>query len=225
MQFLEAQETVCDLLGIEYSSISQNGQFSLDEIKEAISRAAKRAWSYKKWDIKEGSKKITAIDTEYYDYPNDFVAGSIKILRVAGKKYDKLSYEAYQKHFEENSNSTDKYFAEYARFLFVNKNAYSVGDEIDAYGKKRSTKLSDDGDPLPFSPDSDDEENSGNDAIVLLAYSYLLLSSKKKNPSKARLVKVDAFEVLDEIWAEMDANRMREKNKGRPLFKYINFFQ
>lgn len=119
---------------------------------------------------------------------------------------------------------SDAIWAEYKRNIFINKNAYSIGSEINVWGKFRATVLSGANDPLPFSPDTDTQENSGNKAIVRLAYAEVLNSEKKKNPNQGMLEEKRALDMLAALWAPMGQRRSFEQNKDRPFFNVPDLF-
>ena len=224
MTFQEAQQALCRKLNIDFSDISNNDVFSLDDIKDYINSGARRAWDYKRWDFAEGAKTTISDGSEYLDYPNDFVTGSIFLLKIGGKEYAKKDFKDYLKYKEDDPDGDEKLWAEYKRFYFINLNSYTIGDTIDLWGKLKFTKLSGDSDLLPFSPDEDDEEYSGNDAIINFAYAEALSSEKKKNPNQASIEEKRAFAILDSLWKQFAENRATAQPKNRPLFDVPDFY-
>lgn len=227
MTYLEAQAALARKLDIDISDISNNGLFSLADLKEWIDFGITRAWDYKRWDFSEGGKTITItagmIADGYIDYPTDFQMGTIKLARFGGKEWKKLKYQDLTKHLEDYPTSDKKYWAEYKRFIFFNTNAVSAGNTADFYGKLKAPHLSADADLLPFSEDVDNQEYSGNQAIVLLAYAEALGSDKKKNPSQGRVEEKRGFEILDLLWKPFEEDLAMEQNM-RPAFNVPNFF-
>ena len=223
MTFDEAKQELSRKLGIDYFDIDNNGLFSETDLEAWINSGAKRAWDYKPWDFAEGDKKITSEDSEYYDYPADFKTGSINLLLVDGKEYRKLSYQDYMRYKANYPSGDDKVWAERKRYYFVNQNAYTVGAEISVFGKLRFQKITDGGDLMPFSPDEDDQESSGNQAAVLLAYAEALSSEKKKNPAQAATEEKRAFAILDNLWLPF-AQQQGTQQTDRPFFDVPDFF-
>lgn len=224
MTYLESQKAVCRLLDIDHANIAFNGLFNLDDIKEVLLTAIRRVWDRKDWDFKYESKKITAVATDYYDFPDTFVAGTIKFLSVGGAQYDPLSYKSYRKYLEDNSTGSNKYYSFLKRFLFINQNAITVGDEIDVVGQLKAPQPSVDGDLLPFSENVDNQEMSGNDAIVKIAAAELLDSEKKQNPTKAKDFRSDADSMIEQVWQPMADSRANLQNRDMPQFDTPDYF-
>jgi len=230
MTFLEAQKELCRRLNISFEDINNNPLFSLEDIKAWINLAVKRAWDYARWIFSEEAVYTQTSSEEYYDYPENFVSDSIRILKVEqddGKMaiYEKITFDDYQKYREEYPDGKDKVFSDYQRFYFINPNTFSgAGKRIEIWGKKRAPKLVNDDDLLPFSPDSKDEENSGNEAIVKLAYSIALGSEKKKDKTRAVIEEKEAYAMLDVIATRELGEQAQYKTKNREFFEIPRFF-
>lgn len=224
----EAKSHLARKLNIDLSDIANNDLFTETDLDEYIKLGVIKAWDYKPWDFTEGSKTATTVSdmitAGYADYPTDFQSASIYLLKVDGKEYKKLLFQDYLKFLEDSPNATDRIWSEQKRFVFINPNAYSAGETLDLYGKLMPPVLDDDADLLPFSPDSDNYEHSGNEAIVLLAYSEALASEKKKNPSQAEIERGKAYQILDLLWKPMADARSLLQSKNRPFMNVPNFF-
>jgi hypothetical protein len=231
MTFLEAQTYLIEnKLNGSYADLlaANNELFSLAEVKTAIDLGAKKAWAYKRWPFTVDALKLTyspAASGEYYmDYPNTFEDSSIYLFMVNGLEWGKRNYADYEKWLAENPTATDEIWATFKRFWFANKNALTSGDQIDVYGKLKCSPLSVDGDLLPFSPDSDNNEDSGNQAIVRLAFADLLGSEKKKEYGQAAAEEKAAYATLELLWSPMAERESREQSQNRPFFDTPNFF-
>src|SRR5665213_3042750 len=174
MTFLEAKQALARKLDIDYSDIANNGLFTDTDLGDYIQAGVAKAWDYKPWPFTQRTKTATTISTDYYDHPQDLMNGSIRLLKVAGKEYTKLSIEAYLEYLQYNATGTERLWAENETYIFINANAYTVGDTLDLYGKKLAPTLSATTDLLPFSPVTDNQEYSGNRAVVRLAYAEAL---------------------------------------------------
>ena len=184
MTLAEAKQHLSRKLNLNYSDIANNDLFTDTDLGEYIKLGLIKAWDYKPWDFTEGSKTATTVSdmltSGYADYPTDFQSGSIYLLKINGEEYKKLLFQDYLKLREDYPNSSGRYWSEQKRFIFINPDAYSAGQTLDLYGKLMPPILSLSTDLLPFSPDSDNYEHSGNEAIVLLAYSEALASERKR---------------------------------------------
>ena len=228
MTLAEAKQHLSRKLNIDYSDIANNDLFTDTDLGEFIKLGLIKAWDYKPWDFAEGSKTATTISdmlaSGYADYPQDIQSSSLYLLRIDGKEYKKLLFQDYLKFLEDNPNSTERVWSEQKRFVFINPNAYSAGQVLDMYGKLMPPIISGSSDLLPFSPDTDNQEHSGNEAIVLLAYGEALSSEKKKNPQQGEIERGKAYQLLDLIWKPFEDARSYLQSKNRPMFEVQDFF-
>jgi len=228
MTLQEAKQHLARKLNIDYADIANNDLFTDTDLEEFIKLGVIKAWDYKPWDFTEGSKTAATVSdmlsSGYADYPTDFQSGSIYLLRIAGKEYKKLLFQDYLKFREDYPDSAERVWSEQKRFVFINPNAYGVGETMDMYGKLMPPIPANASDPLPFSPDSDNYEHSGNEAIVLLAYSEALASEKKRNPAQAEIERSKAYQILDFLWKPFSDARSLLQSKNRPFFNTPDFF-
>lgn len=224
MTLTEAKQALARKLDIDYSDIANNGLFTDTDLGDYIQSGTNKAWDFKPWTFKEADRKTTSINDSYYNYPTDFEDESISRLTVNGEEYNKKLFADYQKYFENYPDATDKFWSEHLRFYFINQNAYTVGDEIVVLGKLRAPTLSSGSDLLPFSYTSDNQENSGNRAIIQFAYAEALSSNKKKNPTQGALEEKRGYGMLDVIWAPMAARKSAEQSQDRPFLDVPDYF-
>ena len=225
MNLLEAKQALARKLDIDYSDIANNGLFTDADLAGYIQAGLIRAWDYKPWPFTQSVKTATTIaNTDYYDYPQDVMNGSIYLLRAGGKEYKKLLIEDYLRWFGINPNDQTRYWSETQTYIFINKNAYAQGVDIfDLYGKAIAPHLSNTTDLLPFSPITDNQEYSGNEAIIQLAYSEAMDSEKKKNPQAAEVERKKAYDTLQLLWKPF-ADSKAFLQPQRPLFNAPNYF-
>lgn len=224
MTNLEAKQHLARKLDINYSDIANNGLFTDSDLQAFIQMGIFKAWDYKPWPFTQKVKKATSVSTEYYDHPSDLMNGSIYRLTMGGKEYKKLDPQSYFKRFEDDSTSQDRIWTEVETYIFVNQNAYTVGDELCLFGKKFPATLSADADLMPFSPTTDNYEHSGNEAIVILAFSEALDSEKKNNPNQAEIERKKAYQSLDVLWQPFAEQKALMQSAGRPMFEVPDLF-
>lgn len=224
MTFLEAKQALARKLDIDYSDIVNNGLFSDTDLGDYIQAGVAKAWDYKPWPFTQRTKTATTIATDYYDHPQDLMNGSIRLVKVGGKEFTKLSIEAYLEYLQCNPTGTERLWAENETYIFINANAYTVGDTLDLYGKKLAPTLSLTTDLLPFSPITDNQEYSGNRDIVRLAYAEVLGSEKKKQSEQSLAEEKAAFAELDFLWKPFADEVARQQQTGRPMFSVPSFF-
>ncbi len=233
MTFLESQKYLCNKLNVSYDDVNAgtHALFSIQDIKDYLNNGCKRAWDYKPWTFTEKTYKFTLtsgmLTAGYVDYPNNFEDESTYRLEIPVANYGeftKKDFADYQKWFNDYPTDTSKLWSEHERFIFINMNAVSAGLEVDISGKLRAPTLSADADLLPFSPYDDNDENSGNQAVVLLAYADALSSEKKKNPTQAALEEKRALGILDNVWKPIGERRAQKTSQNRPFFQTQDYF-
>jgi hypothetical protein len=226
--FLEAKKSLCRKLNIDFTDIANNDVFTLEDIEDFMNQGAMQAYDYEMWDFSEHSKTATLDSTDitngYVPYPQDIQPSSIYYLTIGAKEFDKKTFSSYKKWFQQNPTDQTKLWSEFKRLIFFNTNIASAGQVIDIYGKRNFRVMSADGDLLPFSPDTDNEEMSGNQACILLAYAEALDSEKKKNPAQATIERQKAYSILSIISANLKQGRANEQVKNRPMFDVPNMF-
>lgn len=228
MTFDEAKSALASKLNIDYTNISTNGRFSDADLGEWVNFACLQAWDLHPWDFTEIVKTLTLtsgdISNAYLNYPTDVISGSAQFIRIDSKMWKRVSYKSYLGYFENNSSSTEKIWSEMGRLIFFNVYAASAGQLIDLFGKKRFAKLTNTSDLLPFSPDTDNNEYSGNQAVVRLAYAEALGSEKVQNPNQSALERNSALQILEILWREFAQNRALDQQKDAPVFDVPDFF-
>lgn len=229
MIFLDAKKALCRKLDTDYSTIANNDLFTDTDLADWLNQSALKAWDYKPWDVSEGDKTTTVasldITNGYIDYPTDYYSGQGFAMYINGDRYYRKTFQDYLQWKKSNPTKDDKIYAERNRFLFINFVGVSAGAVIDFFGKKILTRLSADADLMPFSPDTDAKENSGNEAIVTLAYSLALASEKKKNEQQAIIEQNKAYDMLNKVWEGAAAARSAEQSKDSPMFNVPDFYQ
>lgn len=225
----EARLALCRKLEINYTDVSAglNDLFSSTDIDEFILTGVGKAWDFHKWPFTEGSKTYTPVTkAEYYPVPNNIVDHSIDFLMVNGEEYTKRSWQSYRKALALNSSTTEKIYTIRNGNLFINKNCYSAGDTIDVFGKLKMPAIdtTSSSSLLPFSPTEDNQQYSGNDAVIQLAYAEALASEKMKNPAQANSERQLAYQTLEILWKPFAAFLAQEQQNGRPLMEVPDLF-
>ncbi|HEY1757957.1 MAG TPA: hypothetical protein VGG72_21485 [Bryobacteraceae bacterium] len=234
MELQDAEQALCKELNLDFADVITNGTntlFSQADIDGYINSAAKRAWDYKPWTFTEGVVTLTApgSPTASYDYPETFEDESIFVVIVNGVAWiglgnGKRNFAEYMKWLSDYPTDTSLIYTEFARQYYLNRNAYSGGQSYSLYGKLRCPTLEDVDDLLPFSPDTDDDENSGNHAIILLAYADALASDKKGNTAGAKDQEARGMMLLDTVWEPMGERKAQKAAQHQPFFNGQDLF-
>jgi hypothetical protein len=233
MQLSEAEIALCRELNTSVADVlaGTNQLFSQSDIDGYINDGAKRAWDYKPWTFSEKTYMLTIPSgfIGYIDYPNTFGDESVFRLEVPAQnggtaEFKKVLFADYQKWFSDNPTDTSNIWTEHERFIFINPNAVTVGQEVDISGKLRAPTLVNPTDLLPFSPTTDNQESSGNKAIILLAYADALASEKKGNTVGAKDQEARAMMLLDTVWKPIGELRAQKASQNRPFFNTTDMF-
>ncbi len=234
MTFEESQKALARKLNISWDAVVAgiDDLYSWDDLKGWINLACLEAWDFSDWIFKEKSYTTTTVASqEYYDYPSDFVEDSIFLLRVAGADalldtYKKIRYVDYMQYRETEPNGTLKYWADHRDWYFINPKAFQDAGSrsIEVWGMLRFTELTASTSAMPFSPNSEGYENSGNHAIVKLAYAMALESEKKNEPQKAQIVRTEAYQTLKLLADKENEKQADYEVKGRPFFENTKLF-
>jgi len=89
----------------------------------------------------------------------------------------------------------------------------------------KSPTLANPTDLLPFSPSTDVQQYSGNEAVVQLAFAEALMSDKKKDQNRAKLERDEAYATLDLLWKPFADSRATLQSKNRPMFTPPDFYR
>lgn len=224
MTRLEAKQALARKLNIDLSSIASNDLFAEADLEDYIDAGVKRAWDYKPWSFTEKTYTTTSTADAYYDYPADFEDESITRITVGGTRYPKKDFDDYQRYFADWPSDNAQIWSDHGRFYFLNLNAHAVGATIQVTGKLRAPTLSVDADLLPFSPSTDNQESSGNRAIIHFAYGEALSSEKLRNYAQAAFEEKRAYGILDILWQPMASRRANEQSVNRPFFDAPDYF-
>jgi hypothetical protein len=226
----EGKQALARKLNIDYSLIAQNDLFSDADLGAAVQIGAFLAWNYRLWEFSLDALTVT-LDADdltrgYIGYPNTYEDKSAYLLEVNDEEWKKKKFPDYRLYFANNPDAEDEFWADFQRKVFLNANALTAGDEVTIYGKLRAPTLDDDTDLLPFSPENDGDENSGNDAIIEFAYADILSSNKKNKPGEAEAATKKAYRILDTLWDPMAERDSVEQHHDRPFFANVpDFFR
>lgn len=227
MTNLEAKQHLARKLDIDYNDIANNDQFTDTDLGALIQLGVFKAWDFKPWPFTQkrstGATDNTGATNGYYAHPTDMVIESAPILRVNGKEYKKLEFFDYMKTLEDDSVYAGRIWSEWAGNVYINPNAYTVGQTYEMFGKGYAITLSGAGDLLPFSPTSDNNEYSGNEAIVQLAYAEALDSEKKNQPQQAEIERKKAYQTFELLWKPFAERKALMQSSGRPMFNVPDF--
>lgn len=178
------------------------------------------AASYK-WPFTEGRVSTTFTtgsgeDSDEYEFEG-YKADSFRIVRVGGKRLQKLNFADYLIMKEERPDSTDKVFSDFNRVMFINQNAALSGTTV-CYGQIQEDMATIDEDHESVFTNWDRE---GNEAIVEIMSAYLKTRENKLDESN--LHKQLAQDSLDRMWKriqdEQYAYHTSPEREG--MFKYF----
>lgn len=243
MEFIDAKRTLCSAkLNISYDDVvsGENQLFTRNDIEDAVNYGVRKAFDYKLWPFTEGNIDgsattsggsnpftISDFDTDFQE--QSFFLAVINGVPWIGRGSGKRNFTDLMKWISDYPTDASKIWAEYGGEFYFNLNALPATFEYDIYGKLHAPVYTaangDDDASMPFSvEDADNTDSSGNDAIILFAYAFLLSGEKKKNPDQAEIEEKNAYLILDTVWALIAEGKAQNQPQNRPFFNSQNFF-
>ena len=172
----------------------------------------------------QSSTPILPLAYDYYDYPPDFLTGSISRLYIDGKKYDKKAFQDFLDYTDEALRAqnppdpTKLYFAEYGRQFFVWPGCTAAGTNNGlVWGNIQPADLTNSTDKTIFSLWND----SGNEAIVKKSLSVLM---ERLDSGFANEQKTEAIQLLQVIWAKVVTENQKNQRLNHSRFAVPDYF-
>lgn len=204
--------------GVQTTTTASGGLYTDTILASWVGTAHRWAASLYPWPFTEGRSNTTYTQEEM-TYPEGFKTNSIRFIQVGGKKYTKTNFEQYQRFREDNPQSTEKIFTDFARVYLINPSS-SPGGTIVAYGQYLVSPL-DTTDLNALTVFSNAEED-GNEAIVQEMCSFGK-RREKKIPEADELHK-SALELLQTVWKRYQDEQFAYQPDpiGEGMWKRIN---
>jgi hypothetical protein len=165
-----------------------------------------------------------SLNYDYYDYPVDYLTGSITRLYIGGKKYDKKAFNDFLDYVDQSNSGamppdpTKRYFAEFARQFFVFPKVTVAGSNDGlVWGNIQPLQLSTPTATTIFSLWND----SGNEAILKKALSVAM---ERVDSGFANEQKQEALQLLQVIWAKVMTEEQRSQRLDHPFFQVYDLF-
>jgi hypothetical protein len=210
-------------LKAQLQSATNSNQFPSARITTLIQNAYRRATSLFIWRaltkaVTTSTKAKTEGDDEsYYDYPEEFRTGTIYLIKIDGRYYDRKSYQSFIKYREDNSNSSDRIFAIDQRFIFVSPDTGNGVDNMDIWGAFEAPELSLATSETIFSHNMEE----ANLALVRLGLSAAV---KKSNPRLSQSEESGAIVTLGKINNDEWDQYSKDQPLDTPLLNVPDFF-
>lgn len=215
---------------------NNSNQFPPDRVTQLIKDASRWAGTIFFWpplyrsryfSSKPNSQSATPIlplNYDYYDYPTDFLTGSVSRLYFGGIKYEKKAFQDfldYVDHPNQNDippNNSNKIFSEFGRQFFVYPGVTTAGTNDGlVWGNIQPPDLANASDKTIFSLWND----AGNEAIVKKALS---VAFERLDGSFANEQETKAISLLQVIWGKVVAEEQRKQRLGHPQFTVPDLF-
>lgn len=172
----------------------------------------------------QSATPILPLNYDYYDYPTDFLTGSVSRVYFNGKSYKKVAYQDFLDYVDNTKDghpapdTTKRYFAEYGRQFFVWPGVTSAGTNDGlVWGNVQPPELTNSTDKTIFSQWDD----SGNEAIVKKSISVLM---ERLDVGFANEQKQEAIQLLTLIWAKVATENQKNQRLDHSRFATIDFF-
>lgn len=172
----------------------------------------------------QSSTPILPLNYDYYDYPTDFLTGSVSRLYFNGKKYDKKAFQDFIDYVDNVQaasmppDATKRYFAEFGRQFFVWPGVTSVGvNDGLVWGNIQPPLLANSTDKTIFSQWDD----AGNEAIIKKGLSVAM---ERLDSGFSGQQKQEAIQLLQVIWAKITATNQKNQRLNHARFSVVDFF-
>src|SRR6266496_503765 len=172
----------------------------------------------------QSSTPILPLAYDYYDYPTDFLTGSVSRLYFSGLKYEKKAFQDFLDYVDESRTNdsppdpTKRYFAEYGRQFFVWPTVTVAGTNDGlVWGNIQPPDLTNSTDKTIFSQWDD----AGNEAIVKKNLSVLF---ERLDSGFAAVQKTEATQLLQVIWNKVIATNQKAQRLNHARFNTIDMF-
>lgn len=202
-------------------AVSTSTYFTPTRVETAISDAYLWVVDQKPWpDVKKGFIFDTSGD-EYYDYPTNCQSESVFRISIGGDSaYKKKDFEDFLAFREQYPTSTEKFFSEYGRQIFITPVPALVAEGTHngiLWGLIQAAALDNDADITLFT----DWADSVNEAILLKAYHDLTLNVDANKANDA-LAKSGA--IVNMAYGKIAKRQQRKQRISKPMFDVPDFF-
>lgn len=210
-------------------NVSNNSSlFPIDTTKLAINRSYSKAGGLFKWpQLKDAKKTNTQTDIENYDYPETWRPDSIWRLDIDDTQYGEdpdgspMDFNDYIIWKADNSNSTDKKWANFHRQYFIHPTPTNATGVISVWGYKNVTTLVNDGDTTIFSYSMPE----CNEAVVIEAREILKLKGEddKARENSVQMLSPAAFGILTNAFNKIRQEQAKYE-KVQPFMNVPDMF-
>lgn len=207
--YLEMQSELTSRLKVS----SNSSLFPPSRIQTLIKDAHMWATSLFIWqELVRAKTTSTIANHEYYDCPVEFRTGTIVMIEIDGKEYDRKNFEDFRDYRRNNPTSTTRIFANYARQFFISPIPTVTGSgNMDVWGAIQAPQLVLSTDKTIFSGNNDE----GNEAIVKKA-----MAVAKNDASQEK----DAIGILSILNQKQQSLLQRDQRIQHPKFIVPDFF-
>lgn len=172
----------------------------------------------------QSGSPILPLKYDYYDYPSDFLTGSIARLYFNGLKYDKKNFQDFLDYVDESQQASlpadpnKKYFSEYGRQFFVWPGVTIAGNNDGlVWGNIQPPDLTNPTDKTIFSLWDD----AGNEAILKKALS---VEMERLDSGFAMVQKQEAIQLLKVIWQKVTVENQKNQRLNHARFRTPDYF-
>lgn len=210
-------------------NVSNNSSlFPTDTIKLAINRSYRKAGGLFKWpQLKDAQETNTQSNTENYDYPDTWRPDSIWRLDIDDVQYGEdpdgspMDFNDYIIWKDENTNSTDKKWANFGRQYFIYPIPTTATGVISVWGYKNITELVNDSDTTIFSYSMPECQ----EAVLIEAREILKLKGEdeKARENSVQMLSPAAYGILSNAFNKIRQEQAKYE-RTQPFLNVTDMF-
>ena len=206
-------------------NVSENSSlYPTATLNLAINRAYRKAGAFKWTALEDSLTTSTAVDQEYYEYPDNWKQNSCWRVKIDDELYGEepdgspMVFADYLIWKDENTNSTKLKWANQWKRYFVYPTPTTAGtNNITIWGFKNVSTLSSDSDETIFS----NSLVECNEAIVLEAGA--ILKRKGEDSKSYRILSAEAKNIWTSAYATIKAEQSKNE-KIQPMFNVPDYY-
>jgi len=214
----ELRQALQDDLSVEATDVF----YTETILNRFINRAHRTLANLYPWqEVQKAKKRSTQAGQEYYDYWDDIRTDSVFLLKVDGKEHKKINFRELERLKESNPNSTDRYYSDFGRRLFIFPVPTTDGtDNVHAWGHETPGEMTDDTDKHIFY-----NQNVLSEALYMYSNGLALMKGRGSHYDRGKALISDAIAMSRNEWTSQQLRQSEYKNTETTAWEHLDIMQ